>query len=137
MNNKFTKFIEKDNRNPKKYQKKTSKLRINIQQTPRTTFDDIEKRNLKQSKLPLESLIESTHSSFPISRFVTNDANFFHNCHFISEINNYKSRELYFNSIFFFYLRLYLIHIFGVSCLVIFCDISASIIFNCKIFEII
>ena len=59
-------------------------------------------------------LVESTQSSFPISRFVTTDPNHFHNCHFISEINNYKSRELYFNPILFFILCLYLIHIFGV-----------------------
>ena len=45
INNKFSKSIKKDNRNPKNYQKKTKKLRINIQQTQRTTFDNIEKRN--------------------------------------------------------------------------------------------
>ena len=45
MNNKLSKSIEKDKRNHKKYQTNTSKLRINIQQSPRTTFDDIEKRN--------------------------------------------------------------------------------------------
>ena len=40
-------FYQKDNRNHKKFQANTSKLRDNIQQTPRTTFDDIEKRNPK------------------------------------------------------------------------------------------
>ena len=41
------KVNQKDNRNHKKYQTNTSKLRDNIEETPRTTFDDIEKRNLK------------------------------------------------------------------------------------------
>ena len=41
----LSKSIKKTIEIPKKYRKKTEKLRINIEETPRTTFDDIEKRN--------------------------------------------------------------------------------------------
>ena len=101
-------------RNHRNYQEQTSKLKYKLLETQRTTFEDIEKCQQKLSKHSLEKVQDFMQSTSWLEDYETTDRFGSYNCHFISYKLNSELQNLYFNSIFYWYLYLFIFIICGV-----------------------
>jgi hypothetical protein len=82
--------------------------------TQRTTFEDIEKWQKRLSKHSLEKVQDFMQSTCWLVDYETTDCIGSYNCHFISYKLNSELQNLYFNSILYWYLYLFIFIICGV-----------------------
>jgi hypothetical protein len=101
-------------RNHRNIQERTSKLKYKHSETQRTTFEDIEKWQWRLSKHSLEKTQDFMQSTSWLEDYETTDRFGSYNCHFISYKLNSELQNLYFNSIFYWYLYLFIFIICGV-----------------------